>query len=143
MDKKIIFGSDHAGFDLKNVLIEYVKEMGFDVEDIGNFSHESCDYPVIAKDAAKKVLEQKCLGILVCGTGTGMAIAANRFKGIRAAVLSDTCSARMSRSHNDANVLCLGARIIGNELAKDIVKIWLSVDFLGGRHTKRVDMLDD
>ena len=143
MSKKIIFGSDHAGYDLKNVLIEFVKDLGFQIEDIGNFNYESCDYPIIANTVAKKVLEHDCLGILVCGTGTGMAIAANRHKGIRAAVLSDTCSARMSRSHNDANILCLGARIIGNELAKDIVKIWLSVDFLGGRHQARVDMLDD
>ena len=143
MSKKIIFGSDHAGYDLKNILIDFVKDMGFEIEDIGNFSHESCDYPVIAKEAAIKVLKGNSLGILVCGTGTGMAIGANRYKGIRAAVLSDTCSARMSRSHNDANILCLGARIIGNELAKDIVKIWLSTEFLGGRHQPRVEMLDD
>ena len=130
MNKKIIIGSDHAGFILKNKLAAYLQQSGFDVDDAGTYTTESCDYPVIAKEVAQNIKEGKYeKGILVCGTGIGMSIAANKVKGIRAAVVSDTCSAKMSRLHNDANILCLGERIVGEELAKDIAEIWLKTPF--------------
>ena len=140
----LIIASDHAGFELKNKLIKYLEQQDIKITDIGCYSEDSCDYPLIAKNAALEVLNKRAeKAILVCGTGIGMAIMANRYKGIRAAVVSDTCSAKMSRSHNDANILCIGARILGFELAKDIVEIWLRTEFLGDRHTKRVIMMDD
>lgn len=143
MSKKLIIGSDHAGFDLKNTLSDYLKENGFDVFDAGTYTKESCDYPVIAKDVANKIVNSDYdFGILVCGTGIGMSIAANKVKGVRAAVVSDTCSAKFSRQHNNANVLCIGSRIVGESLAKDIVNIWLASDFEGERHEKRVSMLE-
>lgn len=143
MSKKMIIGSDHAGFDLKNSLLSYLKEQGFDVFDAGTYSKESCDYPVIAKDVANKVINSDYdFGMLVCGTGIGMSIAANKVKGIRAAVVSDTCSAKFSRQHNNANILCIGSRIVGDALAKDIVDIWLASDFEGKRHEKRISMIE-
>ena len=143
MNKKIIIGSDHAGFILKNKLAAYLQQSGFDVDDAGTYTTESCDYPVIAKEVAQNIKEGKYeKGILVCGTGIGMSIAANKVKGIRAAVVSDTCSAKMSRLHNDANILCLGERIVGEELAKDIAEIWLKTPFLGERHSRRVEMCE-
>ncbi|HIU92293.1 MAG TPA: ribose 5-phosphate isomerase B [Candidatus Limenecus avicola] len=143
MNKKIIIGSDHAGFILKNKLAAYLQQSGFDVDDAGTYTTESCDYPVIAKEVAQNIKEGKYeKGILVCGTGIGMSIAANKVKGIRAAVVSDTCSAKMSRLHNDANILCLGERIVGEELAKDIAEIWLKTPFLGERHSRRVEMFE-
>lgn len=143
MNKKIIIGSDHAGFILKNKLAAYLQQAGFDVDDAGTYTTESCDYPIIAKEVAQNIKEGKYeKGILVCGTGIGMSIAANKVKGIRAAVVSDTCSAKMSRLHNDANILCLGERIVGEELAKDIVEIWLKTPFLGERHSRRVEMFE-
>ncbi len=143
MNNKIIIGSDHAGFILKNKLAAYLQQSGFDVDDAGTYTTESCDYPVIAKEVAQNIKEGKYeKGILVCGTGIGMSIAANKVKGIRAAVVSDTCSAKMSRLHNDANILCLGERIVGEELAKDIAEIWLKTPFLGERHLRRVEMFE-
>ncbi|MEI3254008.1 MAG: ribose 5-phosphate isomerase B [Candidatus Gastranaerophilaceae bacterium] len=143
MNKKIIIGSDHAGFILKNKLAVYLQQSGFDVDDAGTYTTESCDYPIIAKEVAQNIKEGKYeKGILVCGTGIGMSIAANKVKGIRAAVVSDTCSAKMSRLHNDANILCLGERIVGEELAKDIAEIWLKTPFLGERHSRRVEMFE-
>ena len=143
MNKKIIIGSDHAGFILKNKLAAYLQQTGFDVDDAGTYTTESCDYPIIAKEVAQNIKEGKYeKGILVCGTGIGMSIAANKVKGIRAAVVSDTCSAKMSRLHNDANILCLGERIVGEELAKDIAEIWLKTPFLGERHSRRVEMFE-
>ena len=143
MNKKIIIGSDHAGFIVKNKLAAYLQQSGFDVDDAGTYTTESCDYPVIAKEVAQNIKEGKYeKGILVCGTGIGMSIAANKVKGIRAAVVSDTCSAKMSRLHNDANILCLGERIVGEELAKDIAEIWLKTPFLGERHSRRVEMFE-
>lgn len=143
MNKKIIIGSDHAGFILKNKLAAYLQQSGFDVDDAGTYTTESCDYPIIAKEVAQNIKEGKYeKGILVCGTGIGMSIAANKVKGIRAAVVSDTCSAKMSRLHNDANILCLGERIVGEELAKDIAEIWLKTPFLGERHSRRVEMFE-
>lgn len=141
---KIIIGSDHAGFDLKSKIIDFLKEKGYEVCDTGTYNKNSCDYPVIAHNVATQIAQNKeCKGILICGTGIGMSIAANKVKGIRAAVVSDTCSAKMSRMHNNANILCLGERIVGEELAKDIVEIWLSSEFLGERHSRRVEMIED
>lgn len=143
MSKKIIIGSDHAGYTLKNNLFNYLKELDFDVNDAGTYSEDSCDYPVIAKGVANKIANGDYdMGILVCGTGIGMSIVANKVKGIRAAVVSDTCSAKLSRQHNNANILCIGSRIVGESLAKDIVDIWLSADFAGERHQKRVSMME-
>ena len=143
MNKKIIIGSDHAGFILKNKIKSYLESKNYEVFDAGTHTTESCDYPVIAKSVAQKIAQNAYeYGILVCGTGIGMSIAANKVKGVRAAVVSDTCSAKMSRLHNNSNVLCVGERIVGEELAKDIVDIWLDSEFLGERHAKRVAMFE-
>ena len=141
MTERIIIGSDHGGYRLKNEIIKHIEEAGYEVNDLGCYSAESCDYPVIAKAVAKEVLAKKARGILVCGTGIGMSIAANRFDGIRASHCTDTFTARMTRMHNDSNILCLGERITGIGLALDIVDIWLKTEFEGGRHQKRIDMI--
>lgn len=137
----IIIGSDHGGFNLKQAIIEHLKNNGLDVVDLGCYNTESCDYPVIAKAVAEKVLADSSRGILVCGTGIGVSITANRYKGIRASHCTDTFTARMTRMHNDSNILCLGERITGVGLALDIVDIWLNTSFEGGRHQKRIDMI--
>lgn len=140
---KVIIGCDHGGFNLKRKIIEYLNICDYEVLDVGCFSEDSCDYPVIAKQVAEKVLEGNSnLGILVCGTGIGMSIYANKFKGIRASHCTDTFSARLTRQHNDSNILCLGERITGVGLAIDIVKEWLNASFEGGRHQRRVDMIN-
>lgn len=141
---KIALASDHGGFELKNKIYSYLIEKGYEVEDLGTNSLESCDYPIYAKKVVDKVLSDKnTRGVLICGTGIGMQIAANRFKGIRAACVSDTFSARMTRAHNDSNVLTLGERVLGTGLALDILDIWLSTPYEAGRHQKRIDMLDN
>ena len=141
MAEKIIIGSDHGGFNLKTEIIKHLEELGYEVSDLGCYSKESCDYPLIAKSVAEKVLDYNSRGILICGTGIGVSIAANRYKGIRASHCTDTFTARMTRMHNDSNILCLGERITGVGLALDIVDIWLNTDFEGGRHQKRIDMI--
>ena len=138
---KIIIGSDHGGFNLKREIVEHLKILNYEVVDLGCYTQESCDYPVIAKSVAKEVLATNSHGILVCGTGIGVSITANRFEGIRASHCTDTFTARMTRMHNDSNVLCLGERITGVGLALDIVDIWLNTEFEGGRHQKRIDMI--
>ncbi len=141
--KSIVMGCDHAGLELKEILKKHLEENGFDIEDVGTYTKDSCDYPKIAQDVAKIVASDKNKqGLLVCGTGLGMSIAANKIKGIRAVTVSDTTSAKCSRSHNDANILCLGQRIIGDYLAKDIVDIWTQTEFLGERHAARVGMFE-
>lgn len=140
--RKILLGSDHGGYNLKNIIKAHLENHGYEVKDYGCFSEDSCDYPVIAKEVARNVLLTGCSGILVCGTGIGMSISANRFKGIRAAHCTDTFSARMTRMHNDSNILCLGERITGAGLALDIVDIWLNTEFEGGRHKNRINMLE-
>jgi len=141
---KIILASDHGGFDLKYDIADFLKSKNIEFRDIGTFDKKSCDYPIYAKLAAKTILSGKFeRGILVCGTGIGMAICANRYKGIRAANVSDTFSAKMSRAHNDSNILTLGQRVLGKGLALDIVDIWLKTPFEGERHKKRVDMIDE
>ena len=141
--KKIVIASDHAGFNLKTKIIEFLKAEGYNVTDNGTHSTDAVDYPLIAKDTAKKVANGDFeKGILICGSGIGMSIAANKIKGIRAVVCSDTTSARFSRLHNDANILCFGERIVGEYLAKDICKIWLETNFEQERHSKRVQLIE-
>lgn len=143
-DFKIVVGSDHGGFKLKNKITEFLRGKDITFEDFGTYDEESCDYPDIAKKIAEKVADKTFgLGIIVCGTGIGVSIAANKVKGVRAALCNDTFSAKMSREHNDANVLCLGQRVIGEGLALDIVDIWLNSEFEGGRHKRRVDKIEN
>ena len=138
---KIVIGCDHAGYNIKNAVAKHVEEKGYEVVDVGTYSTDSCHYPVYASAACKKILEGECqLGILICGTGIGMSIAANKHKGIRAACCSDTFSARLTREHNDANILCFGERVIGAGLACELVDAFLDAEFMGGKHATRVDM---
>lgn len=139
---KIAIGSDHAGFSLKEIISEYLKEIGHEPVDFGSYSDESTDYPIYAKKVASQVADGTCkLGILVCGTGVGISVAANKVKGIRAVVCSEPLTARLSREHNNSNILAFGARIVGNEMAKMIVREWLDAEFDGDRHDKRVNMI--
>lgn len=138
---KIAIASDHGGYLLKNDIIAHLKELNYEILDMGCYNNESCDYPVYAKLVANEVIKTGIKGILVCGTGIGMSICANRFDGIRASHCTDTFSARMTRMHNDSNILCLGERITGKGLALDIVDVWLNTQFVGGRHQKRIDMI--
>ena len=139
---QIFIGSDHGGFDMKAFLIDELKKNNYEVQDCGCFSIDSVDYPDIADLTCKKVLEKKdSLGILLCGTGIGMSISANKIKGIRAALCTHAFESQMSRNHNNANVLCLGARVIGQELAKSILNTFLKHDFEAGRHERRVNKI--
>jgi ribose 5-phosphate isomerase B len=136
------FGCDHAGFELKAELIRELTVAGHEVVDMGTNSEERTDFPVYANKVAQAVSEgQADRGVLVCGTGQGMAMAANKHPGVRAAALSDCFSARMVRRHNDANVLCLGARVVGAGLAVDLLRVWMSEDFEGGRYAERLEMM--
>ena len=138
----LVIASDHGGFALKQELIEHLRARGAEFEDIGTFTPDSCDYPVYAEAAARGVAEGKYeKGILVCGTGIGMSLAANKIPGIRCALLSDCFSAEMSRAHNDANMCSLGGRVVGGELAKRMVDLFLDTPFMGGRHQRRVDLI--
>ncbi len=143
MKKNIItIGSDHAGFELKLKVIEHLKSRGIEVIDVGTDSADSCDYPAFARAVCKNVQDGVTeLGILICGTGIGMSMAANKHRGIRAAACSDTFSARLTRLHNDANVLCFGERVVGFGLACDLVDNFIDADFEGGKHQRRVDMI--
>ncbi|GGL56889.1 ribose 5-phosphate isomerase B [Sporolactobacillus putidus] len=139
---KIVIGSDHAGFKLKEILIDYLQENGFQIIDLGTYSDESVDYPVYGEKVARSVVNhQTDLGIAICGTGIGIGIAANKVPGCRAVICSEPYSAKMSRQHNDANVLAIGSRVVGVEAAKMIVDTWLKTEFLGGRHAQRIDMI--
>ena len=142
--KKIYIGADSAGYNLKGEIITHLKELGYEVFDMGCDSTASCHYPEFASKVCESVLaDSDSFGILVCGTGIGMSMCANKYNGIRAAVCSDTFSARMTRAHNDANVLCLGARVIGTFLAYDLVDAFLGAEYEGGRHAIRVGMMAD
>ncbi|MCD6403123.1 MAG: ribose 5-phosphate isomerase B [Candidatus Aenigmarchaeota archaeon] len=142
--EKLAIGSDHAGFRLKEKLKKYLESKGFSVIDVGTDSEESVDYPDFAFKVAKLVSEGKCKrGILVCGTGLGMSIAANKVKGIRATVCWNEEVARLSRLHNDSNVLCLGGRLLTFEEAKRIVEVWLETEFEGGRHLRRIKKISE
>jgi ribose 5-phosphate isomerase B len=139
----IIIGNDHAGFALKEVIKEYLSVLNFNIEDCGTYDEASVDYSDFGIKVAEKVSSGEfSRGILICGTGLGMSMVANRFKFVRAALCSDIFSARMSRLHNDANILVLGGRVIGTELAKEIVRVWLETEFEGGRHKNRIEKFD-
>jgi len=139
----IAIGCDHGGFRLKSAVIEVARELGYRVEDVGTHSDTSVDYPDFAHQVAQLVSSGDAgLGILICGTGIGMSMAANKHAGIRAALCADTFSARMTRAHNDANVLCLGERVVGPGLAGDIVRAFLQGSFEGGRHERRVGKIE-
>ncbi|WP_251424952.1 ribose 5-phosphate isomerase B [Veillonella agrestimuris] len=139
---KVAIGCDHGGLHLKEEIKALLLTLGHEVEDFGTYSTESCDYPDIAVPVSRAVVDgQAERGILICGTGIGIGIAANKIDGIRAALCHDTFSAHASREHNDANVLTLGERVIGVGLAKDIVTIWMATEFEGGRHERRVEKI--
>lgn len=138
---KIALGCDHGGLSLKAEIVQLLLELGHVVDDQGCYSIESVDYPDFARDVCVQVQNGSCeRGILICGTGVGMSMAANRFEGIRAGLCNELFTARMSREHNNANVLCFGARIVGPGLAGEIVRTWVSTEFAGGRHQRRIDM---
>ncbi|MDR3358976.1 MAG: ribose 5-phosphate isomerase B [Desulfovibrio sp.] len=139
--RRIHIASDHAGFVLKRILARNLAERGCEVADDGPFTEESCDYPVMAHKLCHAVAREGCLGILVCGSGIGMSMAANRHPEIRAALCTTELHAGLARRHNNANVLCLGARITGVELAMSIVAAFLENDFEGGRHARRIGLL--
>lgn len=140
--KKITIGCDHAACELKQQVIDHLRELGIESIDVGTYSSDSCNYPDYAHAVCKNIQDGVTeLGILLCGTGIGMSMAANKHKGIRAAACSDTFSARLTRQHNDANVLCIGARVVGMGLAFDLVDNFVHTDFEGGKHKVRVDMI--
>ena len=141
---KVALGSDHGGFTLKEEIKKYLEEKGIEYKDFGTYSTDSCDYPDIALPVAKAVQKGEYdRGILICGTGIGIGIAANKVPGIRAALCHDTFSARASREHNNANILTMGERVIGRGLALDIVDVWLNTEFAGGRHQRCVDKIHE
>ncbi len=140
----IALGCDHGGLEIKNAIIEELKKNGIEYIDLGTNTTDSVDYPIYAKAVCAEVTSGRCeKGILCCGTGIGMSIAANKVKGIRAAVLSDSFSAEMTRRHNNSNVLCLGGRVIDSAKAVELANIFLNTEYEGGRHDKRVAMLED
>ena len=141
----IVIGCDHAGFALKDTVIDHLKEAGHTVIDVGTHSSASCHYPVYARAVCEKILGgEAALGILICGTGIGMSIAANKHRGIRAACCSDTFSARLTREHNDANVLCFGERVVGAGLALELVDAFVNTPYSGEeKHAVRVAMLHE
>ena len=141
MAQNIHIGCDHAALDLKNIIIRQLEERGLTVTDHGTYTPESCDYPDIAHDVAQAVEKENGTVILLCGTGIGMSMAANHHKGIRAALCTTELHAKFARRHNDANILCLGARMTGVELAKAIVEAFLTTGFEGGRHKRRIDKI--
>ncbi|MBR7143219.1 MAG: ribose 5-phosphate isomerase B [Clostridia bacterium] len=139
----IVIGSDHGGFTLKEALKKHLTARGLEFVDVGTYSEASCDYPDIAAALCAKILSGECdKGLLLCGTGIGISMAANRHKGIRAACVSDYFSAKYTRLHNDANVLCMGGRVVGEGLACELADVFLDTEFEGGRHQRRVDKLD-
>lgn len=141
--KRIAMGCDHAGINLKKFIAEKLREQGYEIVDVGTDTAETVDYPRFGRAAAEKVAEGSCgFGILVCGSGVGMCMTANKVRGVRAVVCSEPLSARMSRQHNNSNVLCLGERIVGRDMAWEIVTVWLGAEFAGGRHEKRVGMME-
>ncbi len=143
-DLKIAIGSDHAGFELKEKIVEYLTSNNYNFKDFGTFTPESCDYPKIAQIVASEVSNKAFnRGILVCGSGIGMSIAANKFKGVKAALCWNSFTAKSSRTHNDSNILCLGQRVTEENLALEIVDLWLKSEFEGGRHKLRVDMIEE
>ena len=142
--RKIVLASDHAGFYLKNSLVKLFTDAGYSVIDAGTDSDASCDYPIYAEKLCGILINKDAdIGILCCGTGIGMSMAANKVKGIRAACCSDIFSAKFTRLHNDANVLCLGARVVGEGLAWELAETFVNTEFEGGKHARRVNMISD
>lgn len=140
----IAIGSDHAGYELKNAVIKHLDDIGVKYINLGCLDGSSCDYPVVAREVCAKITDGTVkLAILVCGTGIGISIAANKIKGIRAAVCTDAYTAKYTRMHNDANILCLGGRVTGPGVAEEMVDIFLSTDFEGGRHERRVSLIEN
>lgn len=141
---KVALGADHGGFELKETIRRHLETQGIEVQDLGTHSKDSVDYPKYGFAVGSAIIKEKAdLGIVVCGTGLGISMAANKIPGIRAAVCSETFSARMAREHNNANILALGARVIGVGLALDIVDVFLKTEFTGGRHALRVNLISD
>jgi len=140
---KIFFANDHGATELKNVVMEYVKELGYEIENLGTDGFDSVNYPDYADKMAEKILSNEgSLGVLMCGSGIGISMAANRHNGIRAGLCMNEYMAEMTRKHNDANVLVMGGRIVGPDLAKSITKTFLNNEFEGGRHKIRIDLMD-
>ncbi len=140
---KFYIGTDHAGIDLKNYTVELLKDKGHDVVDLGPFSKDRVDYPDYAIKVSMSVLQDNgSQGILICGSGIGMSMAANRHKGIRAALCHDAYTAQVARGHNDANILCFGERVIGKGVARSIIDAWLAADFEAGRHSGRISKIE-
>ena len=139
---KIAIGNDHTGVELKQIITEFLEGKGHEVINYGTDSTDKSEYPIYGQKVAKAIMagEAEC-GVLICGTGIGISLAANKVKGIRCAVCSDPFSAKMAKEHNNAQIIAFGARVVGRELAKMIVEEWLEHDFLGGRHQERVDMI--
>lgn len=141
---KIVIGNDHAAVELKNQISDYLKEKGYEVLNVGTDTTESTDYPIYGEKVARAVVNGEAdFGIAICGTGLGISLACNKVKGIRACVCSEPYTAQMSRRHNNCNVLCFGARVVGLDLAKMIVDSFLNSEFEGGRHQRRVDLIMD
>ena len=141
---KIGIGNDHSAVEMKQEIVKFLEKLGYETVNFGTDSTERCDYPVYGEKVARAVVAGEVdLGILICGTGVGISLAANKVKGIRAVVCSEPYSARLSKRHNNTNILALGARVIGIEMAKMIIEEWLNAEFEGGRHQERVDMIMD
>ncbi|RRD39484.1 ribose 5-phosphate isomerase B [Leptotrichia sp. OH3620_COT-345] len=141
---KIVIGNDHAGVDLKTKIVEFLRKKGHEVINIGTDTLDSIDYPDIAKEVSQKIINREAeYGVLICGTGIGISISANKIKGIRAALAHNEFTARLSRLHNNANIIALGARVIGDELATSCVDTFINTDFEGGRHAKRVGKIEN
>lgn len=139
---KIGIGNDHSAVEMKQEITAYLKELGHEVVNYGTDSNESCDYPEYGEKVGRAVVSGEVeKGILICGTGFGISLAANKVKGVRAVVCSEPYTAKLSRMHNDANILAFGARVVGIEMAKMIVNEWLNAEFEGGRHQRRIDMV--
>ena len=141
---KLAIGNDHVGYELKLIIKKHLEDLGHQVIDFGSDSSQSCDYPVYGKKVAQAVASGECeLGVLVCGTGIGISLAANKVRGIRAAVCSEPYSAQMARRHNNANIIAFGARVVGRDMAEMIGDSFLQAQFEGGRHARRVALLDE
>lgn len=139
---RVAIGNDHSAVELKEIIADYVRELGHEAISLGTDTTQSCDYPLYGEKVGRAVVSGEAdLGIAICGTGLGISLAANKVKGVRACVCSEPYTARMSRLHNNANVLCFGARVVGSELAKMITQVWLETEFEGGRHQRRVDQI--
>ena len=139
---KIAIGNDHAAVEMKNHIVKYLEAKGYEMVNFGTDTNESCDYPIYGKKVADAIKNGECeLGILICGTGIGISLAANKVKGIRAAVCSEGYSARLTRQHNNANIIAFGARVVDEKTAEKIVDEFLNAEYEGGRHQKRVDMI--